>query len=112
MLDITVPAGTGQWYDQVGIEAQIVGDGVNSALGFQTVNMSASGPTTATLTWNYSSAIFSNLTPSWMQIQWHVDNDDVAKPSFEIDNVLAVPEPATIVILAMAGLMLLVWRRR
>lgn len=122
-LDVTLlNTGSGGWSDWVNVEANIQGDGLGwTGLGNQTAYPAAPGDltaTTTTLTWDYSGVNFSNvsLNPSWWQLVWNIQSPDAARmmiiDNLRLEGPAMVPEPATIVLLVMGGLMLLIRRKR
>jgi hypothetical protein len=116
LLDVTVAhdASPG-WDDYIQLQPQIVADTANQSLNW---SANVSGGTSATLSWDYSAVPFTG-SPSWAQIQWHEVGPDMDH-TYYIDNLrfegpppTSIPEPTSIILLAMAGLMgLLYWRKR
>ena len=94
LLDVTVDHDAApSWDDYIQLQPQIVGDGVNSSLPW---SANVAGGTSTTLTWDYSAVNFTNPTPGWMQLQWHLVAPDMAH-TLHIDNLrFEGPPPSSI----------------
>lgn len=110
--DVTVPVGSGTETDNLWMHPGFQGDGQGWTVDWGVGSNVGDNKVTVSLNLAPYKAGWAGTGNSWWQLWWQYGSGEARVVYIDNIRLVQIPEPATLVLLAMGGLALLIWRRR